>query len=153
MPAHKHVPYLLATSNDMAHSWNLTVGPLQLLSARPRALVLVNGALLLSGGRPGLSLWASADGFGKTWEKYDIPAEHNKLINKPDHKFCDTFVNASMHPYTVHGAQSSAYTAIVPLANEYGLVCYGKSYGSGDGKACEVKGSQVFCLRFRAAAT
>ena len=39
VPRHSHVPYLLATSNDMAVSWNLSTAPAQLLSARPRALV------------------------------------------------------------------------------------------------------------------
>ena len=57
--------------------------------------VLENGALLISGGRPGLNLWASPDGFGKTWESYDIPTEHNKLIADPKNKYCDAFLNAN----------------------------------------------------------
>ena len=51
-----------------------------MLSARPRAIVLPNGALVVSGGRPALSMWISVDGFGNSWKEYDIPTEHNRGI-------------------------------------------------------------------------
>ena len=58
-------------------------------------MVLTNGALLVSGGRPGLGLWVSADGFGRQWENFDIPTQHNKLMAEPAMKFCDAFLNAN----------------------------------------------------------
>jgi hypothetical protein len=38
-----------------------------MLSAHPHATVLGNGALLVTGGRPGLDVWISADGFGESF--------------------------------------------------------------------------------------
>ena len=57
-----------------------------MLSSRPQATVLGNGALLVTAGRPGLDVWISTDGFGHSWEMYSIPTIHNGLVaseNKP----------------------------------------------------------------------
>lgn len=102
-PHHLHVPYLLARSTDMAHTWSISQAPPSMLSARPMTLMLPNGALVLSGGRPGLSLWVSADGFGRFWLRYDIPTEHNKLVSTPAQgcggsqgcTFCKGFCNVT----------------------------------------------------------
>ena len=108
-PHNFHVPYLMARSTDMAHTWTISQAPPTMLSARPELLTLPNGVVLLSGGRPGLSLWASTDGYGKTWTGYDIPTEHNKLVSTPEQgcggpqgcRFCHGFCNvvrARRHP-------------------------------------------------------
>jgi hypothetical protein len=88
--------YLPHHSVDSAHTWSLQQAPPQLLSARPRAIVLANGALVVSGGRPGLGLWVSADGFGRAWESSDIPTRHNQLMaDQPALQFCDAFLSAN----------------------------------------------------------
>jgi len=51
--------------------------------------VLSDGAVLLSGGRyprvgTGIFLWLNADGSGKTWEKIDLEAHHNRHAAKED---------------------------------------------------------------------
>ena len=37
------------------------------------------GLLVLTGGRPGLYLWVSAD-FGGTWSQFNLAIEHNRLV-------------------------------------------------------------------------
>jgi hypothetical protein len=106
-PHSYHRPYLFAQSQDNAFTWSLKRAPPQLLSARPRALVLGNGALLLSGGRPGLGLWVSTDGFGKQWKSFDIPTEHNRLVADPAQKYCSEFLaaNATLGEYSARSIQ------------------------------------------------
>ena len=88
---------------------------------RPRALVLANGALVISGGRPALNLWVSQDGFGKSWETYDIPTVHNRGVTDPSLAFCPEFLNATS---AIGWEQSSGYTQLGALSTETGLVCY-----------------------------
>lgn len=66
-----------------------------------------------------MSLWISPDGFGKTWQKFDIPTKHNALVSNPSDQFCSEFLNANV---SLGWAQSSAYTQIVPLGADKGLV-------------------------------
>eukprot|EP00750_Incisomonas_marina_P015026 INCI18056.4.p1 GENE.INCI18056.4~~INCI18056.4.p1 ORF type:complete len:393 (+),score=42.50 INCI18056.4:100-1278(+) len=84
VPSHAHVPYVFATSVDLGLTWTIKEAPAFMLSARPRALVLPNGALVVAGGRPALSLWVSEDGFGDLWEQFDIPSEHNARSNSTE---------------------------------------------------------------------
>jgi hypothetical protein len=56
-----------------------------MLSAQPKATVLGNGALLLTAGRPGVDLWVSADGYGKSWERFSMPTVHNGLVASEGH--------------------------------------------------------------------
>ena len=132
-PHSYHVPYLLARSTDMAYTWTISQAPPALLSARPYLLTLPNGALVLSGGRPGLSLWVSADGFGKDWQTYDIPTEHNKLVSTAAQgcdgaqgcRFCDGFCNVTCKPpcgagegiYAGGWFQSSGELSLLPLSS------------------------------------
>ena len=46
--------------------------PPDMLSSQPKATVLGNGALLVSAGRPGNDLWASVDGFGRSWQRASL---------------------------------------------------------------------------------
>ena len=49
-----------------------------MLSCRPRAITLNRfGMVLVSGGRPPLSVWATRD--GDQWTAFDIPSEHSFL--------------------------------------------------------------------------
>lgn len=80
-PHHRHTPYMASNSTDGGKTWSTgELMPPQLLSAKPQLLRLESGALLLSGGRPGLKLWANPNGDGKAWETYDIPYWHNRLM-------------------------------------------------------------------------
>ena len=96
VPHHFHVPYVIATSNDEGYTWTLRNAPTSLLSARPRAVVLSSGAIVLAGGRPALNIWVSRDGAGEKWATLDVPTEHNKLVRDPTLRFCDAFENATL---------------------------------------------------------
>eukprot|EP00041_Stephanoeca_diplocostata_P013864 m.247244 g.247244 ORF g.247244 m.247244 type:complete len:413 (+) comp19493_c0_seq1:117-1355(+) len=152
VPTHVHSSYVFATSTDSGYTWKLVEAPSDLLSARPRATVLQpGGALAISGGRPGVSLWISPDGYGQTWQKHDIPTEHNALVSDPADKFCDEFLNANI---SLGWAQSSAYTQIVSLGGNKGLVCYERQGTVSGGfhhplpVDCRVDGSDIFCMHF-----
>lgn len=127
--------------------------PPNMLSSRPQATVLGNGALLLTAGRPGVDLWISTDGFGKDWQRYSLPSIHNRLVAR-DAKptswgYCDAFLPvAANHTFAgnptprvdhlrdggpMHGwSQTSGYNAVVALEDDVGLVCYDKQgWGGG----------------------
>ena len=90
-PSHRTLPFLTSRSTDRGRSWSpSTPLPDDMLSATPKATVLGNGALLVSGGRPGVDLWVSADGFGEEWQRYSLPTYHNQLVSKgyPDSWAC-----------------------------------------------------------------
>jgi hypothetical protein len=72
-------PLWQAYSNDGAASWSEpTLSAGLPWSVWPQLLLLSNGVLALSSGRPGIGLWLSADGAGEAWEYYNIAAEHNR---------------------------------------------------------------------------
>ena len=161
VPNHSHVPYLLVTSVDRGKTWTMREAPKYMLSARPRAIVLPNGALVVTGGRPALSMWISLDGYGKSWKEYDIPTEHNrgvqKLVNQTTlllPSYCSEFENATNK--NLGWMQSSCYTRLGVLSNDTGIVCYEmQGAGSGGEKApppeCAFEGSEIFCMRFTVA--
>jgi hypothetical protein len=95
-PSHRTLPFLSATSTDSALSWTVPKAlPDDMLSSTPKATVLGNGALLVAGGRPGVDLWVSLDGFGAEWKRYSLPTIHNALATrdaKPDWRYCEAFL-------------------------------------------------------------
>ena len=77
-PSHRTLPWLSSTSVDGGKTWSKASPlPSNMLSAHPHATVLENGALLVTGGRPGLDVWISTDGFGESFI-YSYPT--NKQI-------------------------------------------------------------------------
>jgi hypothetical protein len=70
------VPYGFTWSRDEGRTWTapVTLGP---HSVEPSLAMLGNGALALSGGRPGIQLWLNADGAGASWDGIDLAAHHN----------------------------------------------------------------------------
>jgi hypothetical protein len=154
VPNHTHVPYVFATSIDRGKTWKMTAAPPFMLSARPRAIVLPNGALIVSGGRPALSMWISKDGFGKSWEEYDLPTEHNHGADEKLPQYCSEFLNATSKD--LGWMQSSCYTRLGVISNDTGIVCYEmQGAGSGGEKTpppeCAFAGSEIFCMRFTVA--
>jgi hypothetical protein len=112
--------------------------------------VLPNGALVVAGGRPALNLWVSSDGFGVTWEEFDIPKVHNGLVPDPTLRFCPQFVDANL---SLGWEQSSCYTQLATLSHNTALVCYERQGAASGGTkpppgACAVKGFSLFCMRF-----
>ena len=48
-------------------------------------MIIVMMITKVSGGRPGVDLWISADGFGESWERYSLPTFHNQLVDADSH--------------------------------------------------------------------
>ena len=98
-PSHRTLPFLSTTSTDMGRSWAMPRAlPDDMLSSTPKATVLGNGALLVAGGRPGVDLWVSLDGFGEGWVRYSLPTIHNRLAardGKLDWRYCEPFLAVS----------------------------------------------------------
>ena len=123
-----------------------------MLSARPRAVALPSGPILVAGGRPGLNLWVNEAGDGEQWQSFDIPTEHNKLMKDPALKYCTAFENANM---SLGWAASSAYTQTLALSPTAAIVCYERQGGGSGGyrkkmpKECPSPGSAIFCMRVR----
>ena len=81
------------------------------------------GQLLLSTGRPGLSLWVSDD-LGLTWHATNLGAEHNsKLPVNSTNRFSEAFVAGAIQG--PGQAESTAYTTLARSEDGAGaIVCY-----------------------------
>ena len=82
-PHGRHSPFMATRSSDGGQTWG-TPYSIGAGSARPRLLLLENGALLLSGGRPGLGVWVDPTGGmsddGSVWQPYSVPLLHNSFF-------------------------------------------------------------------------
>ncbi len=126
-------PLLSATSLDGGVSWHTAPLPTDMLAAQPRAVVLDNGALLVTVGRPGVDLFVSADGFGRSWDRYSLPTFHNRLVDtqheEEEWKFCAAYEKAAAN-HTFQDdphrgwTQSDGYNAIAAVGHDTALVCY-----------------------------
>ena len=98
-------------------------------SARPMLLKVPKGPLLLTGGRPHLMLWVSADGMGSSWEAINLAGEHNKRVAPGEgFRFCDAFANG-----TSTWLESTCYNSLQLVSPDAGpgtgeawsaIVCY-----------------------------
>jgi hypothetical protein len=96
-------------SEDEGKTWTDPAAMDGVFSVQPSVAVLRDGALVLSGGRPGLFVWVNLAGNGKDWQKVDILAHHNarvptETITKPD--------------------RTSSYTEVVALDERHLLLIY-----------------------------
>lgn len=88
----------------------------------PQLLLLSNGVLALSSGRPGIGLWLSHAGDGEAWEYHNIAAEHNGALSRQKMPAALAFAaevasvtNASSPAVFAQGRQTAAYTSLVEL--------------------------------------
>lgn len=98
-------------SSDEGAHWSEPVAMARPYSVEPSLQVLDDGAVLLSGGRPGLFLWLNRAGDGKEWEAIDIMAHHDRCWPME----------------TLHGngyPMTSSYTEIVRLDRHRILYIY-----------------------------
>ncbi|NLX99354.1 MAG: exo-alpha-sialidase [Rhodopirellula sp.] len=85
-----NVPYGQTFSSDEGRTWTEPVAMANAFSVQPSLVVMRDGKVALSGGRPGLFLWINADGSGQDWQRVDILAHHNathpeESIGQPGH--------------------------------------------------------------------
>ena len=81
-------------SGDGGKTWGIR-SAITAWAVWPQLLLLSNGVLILTAGRPGIGLWVSngttAD--GSSWRHYDLEVEHNKRVTSTF-----TFTNSSYGP-------------------------------------------------------
>ena len=116
-------------SSTEAESWGV---PFQLgktlWAVRPWLLLLGNGVLVLTGGRPGIYLHVSPDGNGETWQTYNLAAEHNRLV--PSRGRSLAFPNCSVKiPHPAPGNPctpevTTSYTSLLPVGPNSLMVSY-----------------------------
>ena len=79
-------PCMATTSSDLK-TWS-TPRETPIWSVWPELLVLPNGVLVATSGRPSLGLWHSADGLGQSWTFVNLARRHNALLpDQPDAHF------------------------------------------------------------------
>ena len=80
------LPYGQVWSGDEAKTWTKPVAMTGVYSVEPSLVVLNDGTVALSGGRPGLALWFNTDGTGKGWHEPLAPLERwrDRLWAQPE---------------------------------------------------------------------
>lgn len=107
-------PYGQVFSDDEGKTWTEPVAMKEVFSVQPCLQVLKNGAVVLSGGRPGLFLWINREGDGKKWQRVDMRANHNAC--QPD--------DAITKVTTEGDSNTTAYTRIVQTGDNELLYVY-----------------------------
>lgn len=104
-----NVPYGQTFSDDDGRTWTEPAAMKDAHSVQPSLTVMKNGALVLTGGRPGIFAWINRDGDGKDWLQVDLQAHHNQ--NQPDDSITRT-------------DQTTSYTEVLPLDDHSVIVIY-----------------------------
>jgi hypothetical protein len=99
-------------------------------SVQPSMVVLKDGTVVLSCGRPGVSVWINEKGDGVDWKQIDISGHHNVFHPDEPHVFTDG--DATKH-------STSGYTEVVILRNGDLLVIYDRLRGGWDNLTTDPK--------------
>ena len=108
-------------SRDEGRTWSQPERMDGIWSVQPRLARLGNGALVLTGGRPGLFCYLCADGKGETWERVNLGAHHNELVEREDQRFSEAFCKAEKGE---DPAMSTSYTSVLPYGTDGMIVTY-----------------------------
>jgi hypothetical protein len=106
---HSGLPFGEQFSSDDGKTWTEPAAMDGPFSVQPSLAVMKDGAIALSGGRPGIFCWLNLAGDAKSWQKVDLQTHHNEfqkeqiLGNRPN---------------------TSAYTEVVALDENNLLVIY-----------------------------
>ena len=113
--------YHRSYSGDEGRTWSTPARMEGVRSVQPRLVRLGNGALVLTGGRPGLFLWVSADGSGEEWDALNLGAHHNRFIEAGECRFSEAFCNTVTDE---DPDMSTAYTGLVACGSDGVTVTY-----------------------------
>jgi hypothetical protein len=158
-PTHPHRPFVAVRSSDHGLTWSApAVLGQDIGSARPQVVALARDVLLVSGGRPGINVWASSDG-GSAWTTYNVAEIHNSMITAAGldpaaDAFCSAFVRQSAGTELGNAtwSQSSGYTGLSRINNTAALLCYDSADGASGGypgkppPECEKSAAAVYCM-------
>lgn len=108
-------------SRDEGRTWSEPLRMEGMRSVQPRLARLENGALVLTGGRPGLFLWLCADGRGEQWDAVNLATHHNRLVEREGEQFSEVVDNAEAG---ADPSTSTSYTGIMPWGSDGVIVTY-----------------------------
>ena len=120
------VPYGQVWSADEGRTWSAPVA-LAAQSVEPSLQALPSGVVALSGGRPGIFIWFSAEGQGTDWQPVDVVAHHNACrpaadAIDPDSRRIDCSSEEMLRQG--RGGYSSCYTELIRLDDRHLLLIY-----------------------------
>jgi len=72
--------------------------------------------LLLSTGRPGISLWVSDDARGTQWSPVDIVDWYNQALDEPFHIKIPAPASTGIDPLSARKGQTTSYMAMVEVS-------------------------------------
>jgi hypothetical protein len=138
--------YHRSFSADEGHTWTQPARFDDQWSVLPQVLLLDGGALVLTGGRPGLMMWVDEAGQGDAWTPINLAEHHNRALSNADLHFGAPCVEIS-GGYLDH---TTAYTGLVPIGPDEVLVSYDR-LGNGWEGAPGPRGAHdtVFSVRAR----
>jgi len=110
-------------TRDYVGDASLTMKDKQIRSVQPSLAVLRNGMVILSGGRPGVSVWINTERDGKDWAQINLSELHN--ASHPDEPHVVTDGDATKH-------STSGYTEVIALNDHELLVIYDRLRGGWD---------------------
>ena len=108
-------------SRDEGHTWTAPIRMEGMRSVQPRLCRLANGALILSGGKPGLFVWVSADGHGEVWQSVNLAKHHNHHMDDDERRFTDALCAAENEG---RPRVSTTYTSIDVQGDDRLLISY-----------------------------
>ena len=119
---HSGAPLGQTYSSDEGRTWSAPVSMRGPRSVQPSLAVLKSGIVLLTTGRPGISLWLNADGKAGDWQEIDLVKHHN--ASRPAERFAydKTTGSASNNTQFTAVDGTSSYTEIVAL-DDKNLLC------------------------------
>lgn len=127
--------YHHSVSSDGGYHWTAPRALTGIGSVKPQGLRLTDGTLLLTGGRPGLTLWESRD--DQTWRTFDLAAHHNATIGDPARTFDEH-----------HPAATTSYTAFLQWDSQTALICYDRLGNGWHGAPGPLGATDaIYCLR------
>jgi hypothetical protein len=109
------VSYGQTFSNDDGRTWSPPVAMKEAHSVQPSIAMTKGGALVLTGGRPGIFAWINTSGDGEDWLQVDLLGNHNEQHSEELISVGGAFTLAE---------QTTSYTEVVPLDEQSVLVMY-----------------------------
>ena len=109
------VSYGQTFSDDDGRTWSPPVAMKEPHSVQPSIAMMKDGALVLTGGRPGIFAWINTSGDGDDWLQVDLLSNHNEQYSQESINVGGGFSLA---------AQTTSYTEVVPLDEQSVLVMY-----------------------------
>ncbi len=104
-----NVPYGQTFSDDDGRTWSAPAAMKDAHSVQPSLALMKDGALVLTGGRPGIFAWINRAGDGKDWLQVDLQSHHN------EHHPQDAITRAD---------QTTSYTEVAALGDQSVIVIY-----------------------------